>query len=414
MSRTACCTALFVAVLVWAAEIHDASAQVAVRGEKVYTMAGAPIANGVVVLRDGKVAAVGSATDIRIPDGFRVLEAKVVTPGLVDARSTVGLSGILNATGDQDQIERSAAIQPELRAIDAYNAHDELVAYVRGFGVTTIHTGHAPGELISGQTFIAKTVGNSVEAAAVRDVVAVAATLDPLAEKMAGKSPGTRGKMMAMLRAVLIQAQEYRDKRAAAAKAEKSDEAAPPRDLQLEVLVDVLEGKLPLMLRADRAQDIASALRLKKEFGIRLWLDSAAESYLLVDEIKAADVPVLIHPTMARAVGDRENLSFETASKLTAAGIPVAIQSGFESYVPKTRVVLFEAARAAAEGLTFEQALATVTIDAARILGVADRVGSIEVGKDGDLALYDGDPFEYTTHCTSVVIEGQVVSDQPH
>jgi imidazolonepropionase-like amidohydrolase len=113
---------------------------------------------------------------------------------------------------------------------------------------------------------------------------------------------------------------------------------------------------------------------------------------------------------MARAVGDRENMSFETAAKLVEAGIPVAIQSGFEAYVPKTRVVLFEAAIAAANGLTFEQALATITIEAAQILGVEDRVGSIKVGKDGDLALFDGDPFEYVTHCVGTIIDGNVVS----
>ena len=134
---------------------------------------------------------------------------------------------------------------------------------------------------------------------------------------------------------------------------------------------------------------------------------------MLLDEIKAAGVPVIVHPTMYRAFGETENLSFETASKLHKAGIPVALQSGYESYVPKTRVVLFEAAVAAANGLTFDQALATITIDAARILGVDGRVGSLEPGKDGDLALYDGDPFEYTSHCTGVIINGQVVSESP-
>jgi imidazolonepropionase-like amidohydrolase len=172
----------------------------------------------------------------------------------------------------------------------------------------------------------------------------------------------------------------------------------------------VLDKKLPLMVTADKAQDISSTLRLAKEFDIDVWLDSAAEAYLLVDEIRAAGVPVLVHPTMYRPAGERENLSFETASKLVQAGVRVALQSGYESYVPKTRVVLFEAALAAANGLTFEQALATITIDAAKVLGVDGRLGSLEVGKDGDVAIYDGDPFEYTSHCIGVVINGQVVS----
>jgi len=424
-----------------------ATAQVAVQGKTVYTMSGAPIKDGVVVIKDGKIAAIGAAADIRIPEGFRLLDAAVVTPGLIDAHSTVGFSGMLNQDHDQDQLEHSMPIQPELRAIDAYNAHDDLVAWVRSFGVTTLHTGHAPGELISGQTLIVKTKGNTVKDALVVEARAVAATLTVDARKSDARSPGTRGKMMALLRAELLKAREHQAKQKAAAKpqekdgektpetpaaktpnpsAEKTADASaekpaakadapasepPARDLRLETLVQVLEGKLPLLITADRSQDIASALRLAKEFNIKIWLDGAAEAYLLIDDIKSAGVPVIIHPSMARAVGDRENQSFTTAAKLISAGIPVAMQSGYEAYVPKTRVVLFEAALTAAHGLTFEQALATITRDAAKILGIADRVGSLEVGKDGDIALYDGDPFEYASHCTGVIIGGKIVSE---
>lgn len=384
-------------------------AQVAVRGKKVYTMSGEAIKNGTVVVREGKIAAVGAQADVLVPEGFKVLEAEVVTPGLIDAHATVGFSGILNSEHDQDQLERSSPIQPELRAIDAYNAQEELIAWVRSFGVTTVHAGHAPGELISGQTLIAKTHGRTIAEAVIVDAKAIAATIGTAAQKTGTKSPGTRGKTIAMLRAELIKAREYQEKIRRAAAAEKPEPVA--RDLRLETLVKVLAGDQPLMITADRAQDITSALRLAKEFEIKIWLDGACEAYLLIDEIKAAGVPVIIHPTMQRAIAEHENLSFETASKLVAAGIPVALQSGFEAYVPKTRVVLFEAALAAANGLTFEQALRTVTLDAAKILGIDARVGSLEVGKDGDIALYDGDPFEYTTHCTGCVINGQVASE---
>ncbi|MEQ8786143.1 MAG: amidohydrolase family protein [Pirellulaceae bacterium] len=402
-------TKLHAALLIFGVLAGPASAQVAVHGETVYTMAGEPIKDAVVVIRKGKIAAIGKAGDVAIPKGFRVLRAKVVTPGLVDAHSVVGLAGILNYNHDQDQLERSNPVQPQLRAIDAYNSSEELIAWVRSFGVTTLHTGHGPGELISGQTMIVKTVGNTIDDALIAPSAAVAATISPLAEKSGADSPGTRGKMIAMLRAEFLKAQEYRQKQQAAKKDKDAD--PPSRDLKLEALTQVLDGKLKLMVTADRAQDIASALRLAKEFDIDLWLDGAAESYLLIDDIKRAGVPVLIHPTMVRAVGEKENMSFETASKLVKAGIPVALQSGFESYVPKTRVVLFEAGMAAANGLTFEQALATITIDAARILGIDNRVGSLAVGKDGDVALYNGDPFEYTTHCIGVVINGEVVSE---
>jgi imidazolonepropionase-like amidohydrolase len=382
-------------------------AQVAVRAKVIHTMAGPPVADGVVVIRNGKIAEVGPIDRFAVPESFRVLDAAVVTPGLIDAHTVVGLSGILNYAHDQDQIEHSTAVQPELRAIDAYNPDERLVKWVRGFGVTTIHTGHAPGELISGQTMIAKTAGRTVADALMVDAAAIAATLGPSAFKDKDQSPGTRGKEMAMLRAEFIKAAEYLATRNSA-----DQDKRPGRDLKLEALGRILNRELPLLVTANRAQDIASALRLAAEFKIRIVLDSAAEAYLLIDEIKAADVPVILHPTMMRATGEAENLSFETAAKLRQAGILVALQSGCESYVPKTRVVLFEAAVAAANGLSFEEALATITIDAARLLGVVDRVGSIETGKDGDLALFDGDPFEYTTHCTGVVICGEVVSEE--
>jgi imidazolonepropionase-like amidohydrolase len=350
-----------------------------------------------------------------------VLEAKVVTPGLIDAHSTVGLTGVFNIPHDQDQLEHSGPIQPELRAVDAYNAKEELVDWIRSFGVTTIHTGHAPGELVSGQTIVVKTAGETVEKATLIQTRAVAATLSADAQKQGRESPGTRSKMMSMLRGELIKAREYRAQRQFAeagadaestAKEDKSKKDPSPRDLRLETFVNVLERKIPLMITAQRSQDIANALRLAKEFEIDVWLDGAAESYLLIDEIKAAGVPVLIHPLMVRPNGELRNFSLETPSKLLAAGIPVVFQSGFEAYVPKTRVVLFEAAKSLPNGLSFNQALSAITREPAKLLGVADRVGTLEVGKDGDVALYDGDPFEYTSHCVGVVIDGRVVSEQ--
>jgi len=385
-----------------------AAGDVAVRGETVYTMAGAPLKDGVVIVRGGRIERVGPSAGVVIPAGLRVLTAKVVTPGLVDAHSVVGLSGYLNQAHDQDQIERSAPVQPELRAVDGYDPHERLVEWVRRFGVTTLHTGHGPGALISGQTMVVKTRGATVEAATVVPVAMVAATLGESARGVEGKSPGNRAKMVAMLRGELVAAQEYARKREAP---EKDKE--PARSLKLDMLVRVLKGELPLLVTAHRARDILSALRVASEFGIKVVLDGAAEAHMVKDEIKRAGVPVIVHPTMARSNGETENLSFETAGQLRAAGIPVALQSGFEGYVPKTRVLLFEAAVAAANGLGLEGALTASTLDAARILGLGARLGSLEVGKDGDLALYDGDPFEYTTHCVGVVIDGDVVHEGP-
>lgn len=380
-----------------------------VKAKLIHTVSGKSIANGAIVCVDGKIASIGEIATVVIPEGAKVIQAEVVTPGLIDVRSSVGLSGILNVDHDSDHLETSAPLQPELRAIDAYNPREELIEYVRGFGITTVHTGHAPGELISGQTMIAKTRGGTVQDALVFDGKAVCATLTESSQKSGKQSPGTRGKQMAMLRALLIEASEYRSKLNKQSKeTDASDDSKVARNLKLETIVDVLDGKKALLITADRAQDIASALRLGEEFSIRIWLDSAAEAYQLIPQIKKAGVPVLLHPSMARANGDRENMTFRSASILKESGIPFAIESGFEAYVPKVRIVLFEAALAAAHGLSKDAALESITLSAAKILGIEDRVGSIDVGKEADLALYDGDPLEYTTHCIGVVIDGVV------
>ena len=377
---------------------------VAIHGETVHTMAGAPIKDGLILIRDGKIAYVGPAADRMVTADHRVIRAKVVTPGLIDARATVGLTGILNQPQDQDMLEKSAPVQPELRALDAYNPRDPLVAYLRSFGVTTVNTGHAPGTLVSGQTMVVKMLGRTADDDVINPAAMTAVSLGSAGTTdQAGKAPGTRSKAVALLRAELIKAQEY------GRKLQVGDEAKRPgRDLRLETLLRALDGTQPLLITVNRQQDIVSALRLAREFNLRIVLDGCADAQLVLAEIKASGFPVILHPTMQRSFGDMENLSYETAAVLRTAGVPFALQSGYESYVPKTRVVLFEAAIAAGRGgLPFEAALASVTRDAARILGIADRVGSLEVGKDADLALYNGDPFEYTTHCTGALIDGQ-------
>jgi len=381
-------------------------AQLAVKGDTVYTMAGDPIANGVVLAKDGKIERVGTASEVSIPDGYKIMSAKVVTPGLIDAHSVVGLSGYYNQEHDQDQLETSDPIQPELRAIDAYNPREPLVEWVRNLGVTTLHTGHAPGALISGQTMIVKTVGETVEEAVIRPTAMIAATLGATIERNF-KSPGTRSKGVAMLRTELLKAQNYLEKRQA-----KEEDERPARDLKMEMLGKALNKAIPILITAQKYTEIMSALRLAEEFDFELVLDGAAEAYLVLDEIKAAGAPVIVHPPMVRNFRDTQNASFETAAKLKEAEIRFAFQSGYESYVPKTRIVLFEAAIAVANGLAFEDALAALTIDSARLLNIEKRVGSLEKGKDADIVLFDGDPFEYTTHVCAVIIDGVVVREE--
>lgn len=431
-------------------------AQIAIRGETVWTMAGEPITNGVILIKNGKIEAVGAAAKIDIPSNYRVINAKVVTPGLIDAHTVAGLAGYLNQPHDQMQIEASSPMQPELRAIDSYNTEEKLIEWVRSFGVTTIHTGHGPGALISGQTMIAKTFGKTSDTAALVPTAMIAVTLGDNAMGTAGRSPGTRAKQASMLRAELIKALEA-VRKADSAKSNQNNRnnssnrnssnnqqndndnspnvsnpnsllnnqpqtaqntgnqssapTQPPTDLRAEMMQKIIRREFPLLVTAHRAQDIMTALRIAKEFNLKIVLDGASEAHSVINEIKASGFPVIVHPTMFRAGGESQNLSIETASKLKAAGIPFALQSGFEGYVPKTRVVLFEAGVAAANGLSMRDALATITIDAARILGLEKRIGSIEKGKDADLAMYDGDPFEYTTHCTGTIINGQIVSE---
>jgi imidazolonepropionase-like amidohydrolase len=384
---------LFVSVIIFS---FTADAQIAVKADTIWTMAGEPITNGVVLISGGKIEAVGTAAQVKIPANYRVINAKVVTPGLIDAHTVIGLNGYLNQPHDQMAIDASSPIQPELRAIDSYNAEEKLVEWVRGYGITTIHTGHQPSALVPGQTMIAKTFGKTVDEVTLVQTAMINVTLGESALAGQGRAPGTRSKQIAMLRAELIRAGNYKGE---------------PRDLKQEMWKKVLNREMPLLVTAHRAVDIMNILRLAKEFNIKIVLDGVADAQQVINEIKASGFPVIVHPTMFRAGGETENLSLETAAKLKAAGIPVALQSGYEGYVPKTRIVLFEAALAAANGMSRSDALATITIDAAKILGLDNRIGSIAAGKDADLAMFDGDPFEYVTHCTGTIINGQVVSE---
>jgi hypothetical protein len=344
---------------------------------------------------------------VQVPAGYRTLKARVVTPGLIDAHTVVGLAGYLNQPHDQDQLERSDAIQPSLRAVDAYNAREPLVDWLRQFGVTTLHTGHGPGALVSGQTMLVKTRGGSIDEAVIDTLATVAMTLGTggLVELHAagharegrGHAQREAGRGAGLHRAARRTATPHSVRPATSTSRCPRRRARPPRA--------AAHHGAARRQRDPRRTAAPAGVRLPHDPGRRGGVVPAAP-----DEIRRgrrAGHPAPDHGAARRHAGERDARDGEDCCATPAS--PVALQSGFEGYVPKTRVVLFEAAMAAAYGLPFEQALATITIDAARILGIADRVGSLEAGKHGDVVLFDGDPFEYTSKVCAVIIEGQVV-----
>ncbi len=391
-------------LILWMAcsNLTTSAQDIAVRGKRIHTVSGGVLTDGVVLIRNGKIAAVGSADTLTIPVGVTVLDVAVVTPGLIDAHSVVGLSGQLNQKHDQDQQESGENISPELRALDAFNYNERLVSWLREHGITCIHTGHAPGASVAGTSMIVKTRRAPLSETVVTERAMMIGSLSDAARK---KGAGTKAKQVAALRAEFIKAQKYRREQL-----NDGQKKRPSRDLRMEALTEVLNKKVPFLITAHTERDIATALRLSREFGFRLILDGCSEIYRCADAVKKAEVAVICHPTMMRTSGERKNASMTTPANLDRLGIPFAFQSGYESYVPKTRVVLFEGAVAVAHGLEAASALRHLTLDAARLLSIDERVGSLEVGKDGDLALFDGDPFEYTTHVVGAVIDGHHVS----
>ena len=351
-----------------------ALAQTAIKADIIYTVSGSPIKNGVVLVKDGKIENVGTAKEISIPKNYKIVEAKVVTPGLVDARSCVGLSGALNIPTDQDQLEKSSPIQPELRALDAYNPDEKLVKYVRDYGVTTMHTGHGIGALVSGQTMIVKTKPGKIDEVTLVPVEMLAMTIGTTVQSNF-TSPGTKAKQIAMIRTELVKTQGYMQKQN-----DKDTSKHPAIDLKYEALSKLLKGEVKALITVNTTNDIMNALRLAKEFNFKLVIDGAAEAYRLIDEIKAAKAEVILHATLARNGGDMVNMTRESAGILTAAGIPVSIETGFEGYVPKTHVLLYEAALAVTYGMPYEEGLKAVTLNPAKLLGIDKRVGSIEKG----------------------------------
>lgn len=401
--------ALILMVIAWPA-LPSAAVTLVVEAEEIHTVSGSILVDGVIVIEDGRIRRVGTSDDVRIPADAEWIRAKIVTPGLIDAHSSVGLAGLYNVPADQDQDETTGPNQAGLRALDGFNPDEPLMRYLLEHGVTLVQTGPGPANPIAGQTGVFRTHGKTADEMSVRFPSGVLFNLGETPKSTYGskhKFPSTRMGTAALIRKALQEASDYQRKRAVG----KGDKGKrPDHDLGKEALGRLLRREIPAIFTAHREDDILTALRIAEEFHLDCVLAGATEGYLVIDPIRQAGVPVLVGPIMERISSPESmNATFENAAFLSAAGIPLAIRSGNESYVPKARLVLFEAAIAAANGLGKQAALKSITLDAARILGVERRHGSIEAGKTADLVLFDGDPFEYATHVEAVIAAGEIV-----
>ncbi|AWM39965.1 imidazolonepropionase [Gemmata obscuriglobus] len=367
---------------------------VAVTAEFIHT--GGRVFPGVIVAKDGKILHVvaGEATAKNMP----IYKAKHVTPGLIDPFCSAGLSGAWNSPADQDQDETSDPNQADLRALDGFNPREPLLDFLVANGTTVVHA--TPGRVnpIAGRGGVFRADGTTADSA----LVPVGALVVNLGESSKGKSPTTRMGVAALVRKAFTDADAYRTSKPAA------------KNPKHEALVPALEGKANVYFAAHRRDDIQTALRIAAEFKLKPVIALGTEGYRMAEELKQAGVPVVVHPTMLRAGGSIETMHAFTGNvaALDAAGVPVTVCTGFEGYVPKTRVLRYEAAMAAAAGMDRERALSAITINAAKLLGIDKEYGSIEVSKVADLVLYDGDPFEHTTHVTHTLLRGKVAYDR--
>jgi imidazolonepropionase-like amidohydrolase len=387
---------------------HERSKKTVILAGRIHTASGPPVEHGAVVVEDGVITAVQTEKEVAIPADALVLTAAEVTPGMIDPFCVAGLTGAWNIPADQDQDELSDPNQAELRVLDGFNPNEPLLEFLRANGITVVHTTPGRQNVIAGQSGVFRCDGHTIDAAVVKRTAALLVNLGEVPKAAyPGKTPQTRMAVARLVRDAFAQATAYRAKKAA-------DAAKMPPNPKHEALLLALDGKVPVFFAAHRADDVSTALRLAEEFKLKPVIALGTECYRMADQLKSAGVPVVVHPTMQRAGGSMETLHgfIGNAAVLADRGVPVCIGTAFEGYVPKVRVLRHEAAVAAANGLGHERALKAVTIDAAKLLGIADKYGSIEKGKVADLVLYDGDPFEHRTHVTATLMGGKVVYDR--
>lgn len=394
---------------------------IVLRGGRLLTITHGVIENGVLVMENGKITAVGAAAAVQVPKNARILDVTGMTvyPGLIDSETHLGLTEISADTTTNDLEETSDAIMPHMHVYDAFHAESELIPVTRMNGVTNAIVAPQTRDTLPGQdSFVQLDGKSSDEMLLVRDI---AMPLNFTGRQRRNESfqgakfPQTRMGMAAQLRQVFIDAQDYAqksadfDKKSADwEKDKKGDKPSPPkRDLKLEALLPYLEGKRPVVLAAEEPSDLKTALGLAREFHLKVILNHVSHSQILLDEIAATGLPVIVGPIYETPRDDeRYDSVYKLPAELARRGVKIAFASYDEHNV---RNLPYQAGYAVAFGLSHEEAMKALTLNPAEIWGLAGQLGSLDSGKSATLVVADGDPLEFKTAVKRVFIAGHEV-----
>jgi imidazolonepropionase-like amidohydrolase len=385
-----------------------ANRSVAIVGGRVVPIIGDPIEGGTILVTDGKITAVGAGLDV--PADARVIDAagSWVLPGFIEAHGHVGVDEEAEGWAGDDTNEMTEPVTAQVRAFDAINPADLGFRDAVAGGVLAVNVNPGSGNPIGGQTVALKCWGRTVDEMVLREPSGMKSALGENPKRVYGnrnEMPSTRLGTAAVIRGALVDAANYLQRLAAEERKPASERKPVDRDLKLEALGRVLRREIPWRQHCHRADDIATAIRIADEFGYDLVIDHGTEAHLLADIIAAKDIPVIIGPLLtSRSKVELRNRSMANPGRLAAAGVTIAITT--DHPVVPINFLVHQAAFAVKEGLDRETALRALTINPARIAGIADRLGSIEVGKDADLVIWSGDPLDVLSRVQRALIDG--------
>jgi imidazolonepropionase-like amidohydrolase len=378
---------------------------IAITGGRVFPVSAPPIENGTVLMRNGKIVAVGAG--VSVPDDAQRIDAtgRWVTPGLINSSTQLGLAEVGLVATTRDDIARGRdQIAAAFNVWDGLNTNSQLFAPTRDEGITSVIVIPGGGGLVWGQAAFVTLVDGTLGDMVVRSPVAMVAQLGNPTQ--GGTS--ARGELFVRLRELLEDTRAFSRNRQAFERAETREFAASRKDL--EAMLPVIDGRLALLVAVDRASDIENVLRMQREYGFKLILGSAAEGWMVADKIAAARVPVLTGamnniPVNFSALGQRQ----DNAALLRRAGVTVLLignAGGGDEESFNVRNIKQEAGNAVAYGMSWDDALRAVTIEPAQVFGVADRLGTLAAGKDADVVVWSGDPFEFSSRAEHVFVRG--------